>query len=73
MSVKFLGALREGLKYYNATEILNQGLEQEKGFHLWIDLPDGTQFVVPKGSKLNSCNYSIVTDAIKDEDTFIMY
>lgn len=73
MSVKFLGAIRDGMRYYNATEILNQGLEKENGFHLWIDLPDGTQFIVPKGSKLSSCNYSIVTDAIKDDDTFIMY
>lgn len=72
MNLNFSRVVRDGMRYHNATEILNQGLEQEKGFHLWIDLPDGTQFIVPKGSKIDSCNYSITEKIEKDGDTFIM-
>lgn len=49
----------DGSAYNRATNILNEALEQEEGFCMWIDLPDGSQFQVPTGSRLHTLNYSI--------------
>lgn len=62
MTFGTLKTITDGAKYASATRTLNEALETEDRFYLWIDLPDGTQFVVPKGSKLNSLNYSINID-----------
>lgn len=51
----------DGTIYNRATDTLNEALQQEDGFYMWIDLPDGTQFQVPKGSMLRTLNYVITT------------
>ena len=54
--------MHNGNLYNQATELLNSSIGQE-GFHIWIDLPDGTQFVIPKGSTIRTLNYvPIISD-----------
>lgn len=52
-----------GMLYQKATDLLNSSVGED-GFAIWIDLPDGKQFVLPKGSKIRTLNYAI---AIKEE------
>lgn len=57
----FVALVHNGNLYAKATDLLNNSIG-EPGFHLWIDLPDGSQFVVPKGSKLHTLNYIPITN-----------
>lgn len=57
-----LAMMHNGELYSKATKLLNSSIG-EKGFHIWVDLPDGSQFVIPKGSKIRILNY---VPAIKD-------
>ncbi len=57
-----LATIHNGALYKKATELLNSSIG-EKGFHIWIDLPDGSQFVLPEGSKIRTMNYTMT---IKD-------
>lgn len=52
-----------GMLYQKATNLLNSSIGED-GFAIWIDLPDGEQFVLPKGSKIRTLNYAM---AIKEE------
>ena len=49
--------IHNGNLYKQATDLLNSSIGEE-GFHIWIDLPDGSQLVLPKGSKIRTLNYA---------------
>lgn len=55
--------IHNGNLYNRATDLLNSSIGED-GFAIWIDLPDGEQFVLPKGSKIRTMNYAM---AIKEE------
>lgn len=40
-----------GKLYDEATELLNSSIGENE-FYIWIDHPDGSQFVLPEGGKL---------------------
>lgn len=49
--------IHNGNLYNKATDLLNDSIGED-GFHIWVDLPDGSQFVLPKGSKIKTLNYT---------------
>ena len=49
--------MHDGKLYDKATKLLNSSIG-EKGFHIWVDLPDGSQFVIPESSKIRSLDYA---------------
>ena len=57
----FSVAIHNGNLYQNAVNLLNNNIG-EVGFHLWVELPNGEQIAIPKGSKLKFAN---ITPAIK--------
>ena len=57
-------AIHNGNLYQNAVNLLNSNIG-EKGFHLWVELPNEEQIVIPKGSKLKFAN---ITPVIKSKD-----
>lgn len=52
-----LAIMHNGSLYNEATELLNNSIGED-GFCIWIDLPDGNQFVLPVGSKIKTLNYA---------------
>ena len=59
----FSVAIHNGNLYQNAVNLLNDNIGED-GFHLWVELPNGEQMLIPKGSKLKFAN---ITPAIKSK------
>ena len=51
----FSVAIHNGNLYQNAVNLLNDNIGKD-GFYLWVELPNGEQIVIPKGSKLKFVN-----------------
>ena len=60
----FSVAIHNGNLYQKAVNLLNDNIG-EVGFHLWVELPNGEQMVIPKESKLKFAN---ITPVIKSKD-----
>lgn len=60
----FSVAIHNGNLYQRAVNLLNDNIGED-GFYLWVELPNGEQMVIPKGSKLKFAN---ITPAIKSKD-----
>ena len=60
----FVALVHNGNLYSKATDLLNSSIG-EPGFHIWVDLPDGSQLVIPKGSTLHTLSYDPISKDTK--------
>lgn len=60
----FAVAIHNGNLFQKAVNLLNNNIGVD-GFHLWVELPNGEQMAIPKGSKLKFAN---ITPVIKSKD-----
>ena len=63
----FSVAIHNGNLYQNAVNLLNDNIGED-GFYLWVELPNGEQIVIPKGSKLKFVNVTSVIKLKSEED-----
>ena len=63
----FSVAIHNGNLYQKAVNLLNDNIGED-GFHLWVELPDGEQIVIPKGSKLKFVNITYAIKSNGEED-----
>ena len=63
----FSVAIHNGNLYQNAVNLLNNNIG-EVGFHLWVELPNGEQITIPKGSKLKFANITPIIKLKSEED-----
>lgn len=66
LGIAELIVMHDGKLYDEATKLLNSSIGEE-GFHIWVDLPDGSQFVIPKGSKIRTLNYAFVRSSQSED------
>lgn len=60
----FAVAIHNGNLFQKAVNLLNDNIGEDS-FYLWVELPNGEQMVIPKGSKLKFVN---ITPVIKSKD-----